>query len=107
MFGDYPSSMRSRVGSRLPVFTGSQSALMKGSLDFVGINHYTTYYARNNDTNLIGTLLHDAVSDSGTVTLRKKCTLASHLKLKVKTIVMSIYYHFIDNLCFQFQLSRV
>lgn len=71
MFGDYPSSMRSRVGSRLPVFTGSQSALVKGSLDFVGINHYTTYYARNNATNLIGTLLHDAISDSGTVTLRK------------------------------------
>lgn len=70
MFGDYPSSMRSRVGSRLPVFTGSQSALIKGSLDFVGINHYTTYYARNNNTNLIGTLLHDAISDSGTVTLR-------------------------------------
>jgi beta-glucosidase len=69
MFGDYPSSMRSRVGSRLPVFTGSQSSLVKGSLDFVGINHYTTYYARNNATNLIGTLLHDAVSDSGTVTL--------------------------------------
>ncbi|KAG5390529.1 hypothetical protein IGI04_032070 [Brassica rapa subsp. trilocularis] len=69
MFGDYPSSMRSRVGSRLPVFTGSQSNLIKGSLDFVGINHYTTYYARNNATNLIGTLLHDAISDSGTVTL--------------------------------------
>lgn len=44
---------------------------MKGSLDFVGINHYTTYYARNNATNLIGSLLHDAISDSGTVTLRK------------------------------------
>ncbi|KAL0656521.1 hypothetical protein Bca4012_077105 [Brassica carinata] len=68
MFGDYPSSMRSRVGSRLPVFTGSQSVLVKGSLDFVGINHYTTYYARNNATNLMGTVLDGAFSDSGTVT---------------------------------------
>ena len=72
MFGDYPSSMRSRVGSRLPVFTGSQSVLVKGSLDFVGINHYTTYYARNNATNLMGTVLDGAISDSGTVTQRKK-----------------------------------
>ncbi|KAG2265529.1 hypothetical protein Bca52824_072608 [Brassica carinata] len=72
MFGDYPSSMRSRVGSRLPVFTGSQSVLVKGSLDFVGINHYTTYYARNNATNLMGTVLDGAFSDSGTVTQRKK-----------------------------------
>ncbi|KAK7362435.1 hypothetical protein VNO77_04547 [Canavalia gladiata] len=69
MFGDYPSSMRSRVGSRLPNFTQSEAALIKGSLDFVGINHYTTYYARNNSTNLIGTLLHDSIADSGTITL--------------------------------------
>ncbi|KAF3597998.1 hypothetical protein DY000_02023461, partial [Brassica cretica] len=57
-----------RVGSRLPVFTGSQSVLVKGSLDFVGINHYTTYNARNNATNLMGTVLDGAFSDSGTVT---------------------------------------
>ncbi|KAH9708069.1 Beta-glucosidase 40 [Citrus sinensis] len=34
MFGDYPSSMRNRVGSRLPRFTSSEAALLKGSLDF-------------------------------------------------------------------------
>ncbi|XP_028785597.1 beta-glucosidase 40 isoform X1 [Neltuma alba] len=69
MFGDYPSSMRSRVGSRLPKFTQSEAALLKGSLDFVGINHYTTFYARNNATNLIGDLLHDSIADSGSITL--------------------------------------
>ncbi|WVZ24142.1 hypothetical protein V8G54_002686 [Vigna mungo] len=69
MFGDYPSSMRSRVGNRLPKFSQVEAALVKSSLDFVGINHYTTFYARNNSTNLIGTLLHDSVADSGTVTL--------------------------------------
>ncbi|XP_061368012.1 beta-glucosidase 40-like [Gastrolobium bilobum] len=69
MFGDYPSSMRSRVGSRLPKFSQSEAALVKGSLDFVGINHYTTFYARDNSTNLIGTLLHDSIADSGTITL--------------------------------------
>ncbi|XP_021867248.2 beta-glucosidase 40 isoform X1 [Spinacia oleracea] len=68
MFGDYPSSMRQRVGNRLPIFTARESALLKGSLDFVGINHYTTYYARNNKTNIIGVLLNDALADSGTIT---------------------------------------
>ncbi|XP_019445906.1 PREDICTED: beta-glucosidase 40-like isoform X2 [Lupinus angustifolius] len=69
MFGDYPSSMRSRVGKRLPKFSEAEAALVKGSLDFVGINHYTTYYARNNDTNVIGTLLNDSIADSGVITL--------------------------------------
>ncbi|KAE9613680.1 putative beta-glucosidase [Lupinus albus] len=69
MFGNYPSSMRSRVGERLPKFSKAEAAIVKGSLDFVGINHYTTYYARDNYTNLIGTLLNDSIADSGAITL--------------------------------------
>ncbi|OVA18903.1 Glycoside hydrolase [Macleaya cordata] len=68
-FGDYPSSMRNRAGSRLPRFSNAEAALVKGSLDFVGINHYTTYYAKNNSTNLIGNLLNDTLADSGAITL--------------------------------------
>ena len=82
IFGDYPSSMRSRVGSRLPTFSKSEAALVKGSLDFVGINHYTTFYARNNATNLIGTLLQDAIADSCAVTLRKFQTQPSSTNLR-------------------------
>lgn len=70
-FGDYPISMRSRVGSRLPKFTTYETDLVKGSLDFVGINHYTTFYATNNKTGIIGFLLNDTVADSGAFTLRK------------------------------------
>lgn len=69
MFGDYPKSMKYRVGSRLPNFTRDESALLKGSLDFVGINHYTTFYAESNATNLIGFLLNDSLADSGAITL--------------------------------------
>ncbi|GAV57450.1 Glyco_hydro_1 domain-containing protein [Cephalotus follicularis] len=69
IFGDYPSSMRSRVGSRLPTFSNSQSSLLKGSLDFVGINHYTTFYAQHNSSNIIGVVLKDTVADSGVITL--------------------------------------
>ncbi|KAL8142293.1 hypothetical protein V2J09_015325 [Rumex salicifolius] len=69
IFGDYPSSMKTRVGDRLPRFTPSESAMLKGSLDFVGINHYTTWYVRNNKTDIIGTLLRDSLSDSGALAL--------------------------------------
>uniref|UniRef100_A0AAU8GV38 Beta-glucosidase 6 n=1 Tax=Anoectochilus roxburghii TaxID=569774 RepID=A0AAU8GV38_9ASPA len=68
-FGEYPSSMRERVGDRLPKFSPSDSAMVKGSLDFVGINHYTTYYTAENSTNLIGVLLNDTLADSGTISL--------------------------------------
>ncbi|XP_068655981.1 beta-glucosidase 6 [Aristolochia californica] len=66
-FGDYPSSMRKRVGNRLPSFSAAEAALVKGSLDFVGVNHYTTYYAKS--TNIIGVLLNDTLGDSGSITL--------------------------------------
>jgi beta-glucosidase len=45
--GDYPSSMRSLVGSRLPKFSKYQAKLLKGSFDFIGLNYYTSYYATN------------------------------------------------------------
>jgi len=95
MFGDYPSSMRSRVGSRLPKFSQFEASLVKGSLDFVGINHYTTFYARNNSTNIIGTLLHDSVADSGTVTLRK------FQNRHYQTIIyfIKVIYNFVVLLC--------
>lgn len=70
-FGDYPNSMRTRVGNRLPKFTRAEAALVKGSLDFVGINHYTTFYAKKNSTNIINILLNDTLADSGAITLRK------------------------------------
>ncbi|EOX96757.1 Vicianin hydrolase, putative [Theobroma cacao] len=46
-FGDYPKSMRSAVGSRLPKFSEAQSKMLKGSLDFLGVNYCTTNYVEN------------------------------------------------------------
>lgn len=71
ILGNYPNTMIDRVGDRLPRFTKAESALVKGSLDFVGINHYTTFYARNDTSNIMGVLLNDAFADSGAITLRK------------------------------------
>ncbi|KAA8527262.1 hypothetical protein F0562_034641 [Nyssa sinensis] len=42
--GDYPQNMRNLVGSRLPRFTVEQSAMVKGSFDFIGVNYYTARY---------------------------------------------------------------
>ncbi|XP_072990132.1 beta-glucosidase 12-like [Typha latifolia] len=43
--GDYPRSMRSLVGDRLPMFTKEDSKLINGSFDFIGLNYYSTMYA--------------------------------------------------------------
>ncbi|PPS08950.1 hypothetical protein GOBAR_AA11695 [Gossypium barbadense] len=51
-FGDYPSSMRTNVG------------------DFVGINHFTTYYARGNATNSDFDYLNDCISDANAFAIR-------------------------------------
>lgn len=44
-YGEYPVSMRANVGRRLPKFTPEQKKLVKGSIDFLGMNYYTTQYA--------------------------------------------------------------
>ncbi|XWS47831.1 hypothetical protein CRYUN_Cryun13aG0018800 [Craigia yunnanensis] len=45
--GDYPISMRRLVKDRLPVFTAEERKLVKGSFDFIGINYYTSRYAKH------------------------------------------------------------
>lgn len=37
--------MRNLVGERLPNFSALESAMVKGSFDFVGLNYYTSRYA--------------------------------------------------------------
>uniref|UniRef100_A0A803MRS8 Beta-glucosidase n=1 Tax=Chenopodium quinoa TaxID=63459 RepID=A0A803MRS8_CHEQI len=43
-YGDYPHTMRSLVGGRLPKFSREQSSQIKGSFDFIGLNYYTSSY---------------------------------------------------------------
>ncbi len=45
--GDYPASMRARLGEFLPRFTGEESLLVKGSTDYFALNHYTSYYVKH------------------------------------------------------------
>lgn len=48
-FGRYPESMRQQLGDRLPEWTPEEVALVKGSNDFYGMNHYTANYIRHRD----------------------------------------------------------
>jgi len=48
--GDYPASMRTQLGSRLPSFTPEESKLVRGSSEFYGMNSYTSFYVRHLDT---------------------------------------------------------
>ena len=48
-FGKYPDSMVERVGDRLPQFTPEEAAMLKGSHDFFGLNHYTSTYVKKPD----------------------------------------------------------
>ncbi|RXH97657.1 hypothetical protein DVH24_009982 [Malus domestica] len=45
--GHYPHSMQAIVENRLPKFTKEQSAMLKGSYDFIGLNYYSGTYAAN------------------------------------------------------------
>ncbi|BAB90397.1 putative beta-glucosidase [Oryza sativa Japonica Group] len=44
VFGDYPQVMKKAIGSRLPSFSKVQTELVKGTLDFIGVNHYFSLY---------------------------------------------------------------
>ena len=43
-FGDYPASMRARLGARLPSFTSEEKTMLIGSSDHIALNHYSSRY---------------------------------------------------------------
>ncbi|KAL5095977.1 hypothetical protein RYX36_000304 [Vicia faba] len=46
-YGDYPTIMKEILGNRLPKFTKKEKHMLKGSADFIGINYYTSRFARH------------------------------------------------------------
>ncbi|XP_039119074.1 beta-glucosidase 22-like [Dioscorea cayenensis subsp. rotundata] len=63
VFGDYPKTMKKIVGSRLPVFTKSQSEYVKGSFDFIGLNHYSSSFVADNSVEALAMPVRDCISD--------------------------------------------
>lgn len=50
-YGDYPEVMQDRLGERLPKFSMEDKELLRNSLDFLGLNHYTTRYIAHSTDN--------------------------------------------------------
>ncbi|XP_031500448.2 beta-glucosidase 44-like, partial [Nymphaea colorata] len=44
VYGEYPRTMQDIVAERLPKFTSREIKMVKGSIDFLGVNQYTAYY---------------------------------------------------------------
>lgn len=40
MYGEYPNAMKETVGPRLPKFTCDEARMVRGSYDFIALNHY-------------------------------------------------------------------
>lgn len=47
IFGAYLSEMRRFLGNSLPRFSNAESNYMKDGVDFIGVNYYTTRYAKD------------------------------------------------------------
>ncbi|KAG8490572.1 hypothetical protein CXB51_013734 [Gossypium anomalum] len=47
VFGRYPPEMQSTLGSILPEFSKTEKEMLKKGLDFIGINHYSSYYVQD------------------------------------------------------------
>ncbi|XP_040935406.1 beta-glucosidase 46-like isoform X1 [Gossypium hirsutum] len=47
IFGRYPQEMQDILGSILPEFSKTEKQKLNKGLDFIGINHYTSFYVRN------------------------------------------------------------
>ncbi|XVF87695.1 hypothetical protein PTKIN_Ptkin18bG0141200 [Pterospermum kingtungense] len=47
IMGKYPTEMQEILGSNLPVFSSHDQEKLKNGLDFIGINHYTSFYIRD------------------------------------------------------------
>lgn len=60
--------MKNLVGERLPEISETTSDLLVGSSDFIGINHYTSVYTRNDRTRIHKLIMQDAASDAAVIT---------------------------------------
>lgn len=47
LHGRYPRQMQNILGSILPEFSTTEKQKLKQGLDFIGINHYTSYYVQD------------------------------------------------------------
>lgn len=86
--------MKKFVGKRLPEISPATSKFLLGSLDFLGINHYTTLYARNDRAQIRKLILKDAIADAAVITTRK---MSSHNLLHLTFVSLCVYITILTN----------
>uniref|UniRef100_A0A3Q7ETF5 Uncharacterized protein n=1 Tax=Solanum lycopersicum TaxID=4081 RepID=A0A3Q7ETF5_SOLLC len=64
---------------------------------FLGINHYTTWYASKNKTNIIGVLLDDSIADSSAITL---------IRMSLITLLTNYMIHSTDHYIWLYIVSK-
>jgi beta-glucosidase len=81
--GDYPLSMKTLVGNRLPKFTKDQAKAIKGSFDFIGLNYYSARYARNakRSSNSNKSYSTDSQTEQGGMQLCKQSHLYAGIRI--------------------------
>ncbi|XP_052623528.1 LOW QUALITY PROTEIN: beta-glucosidase 18 [Lactuca sativa] len=47
IYGDYPQEMHEYLGNQLPKFSIHEKYILKNSIDFIGINHYSSIYTKD------------------------------------------------------------
>ncbi|XP_073152625.1 beta-glucosidase 10-like [Henckelia pumila] len=52
IFGDYPEIVKKNAGTRIPAFTKAESKQIKNTVDFIGVNHYTTALVKDDPSSL-------------------------------------------------------
>ncbi|KAL9420923.1 hypothetical protein AB3S75_038485 [Citrus x aurantiifolia] len=70
-YGEYPEVMTTLVGSRLPNFSKTESEMLKGSYDFLGINYYAPMYAEDSSSSTSN-------SDTISYSTDSRVTLSTH-----------------------------
>ncbi|KAK4843877.1 hypothetical protein QYF36_013827 [Acer negundo] len=75
VFGDYPGIMREIVKDRLPTFSAKEKNLIKGSFNFIGLNYYTSRYAKSIPINLHATPIRYTADEFVNITVEKNGVL--------------------------------
>jgi beta-glucosidase/6-phospho-beta-glucosidase/beta-galactosidase len=82
-FGDYPKKLKDIVGERLLKFSDEEKAMLKGSTEYFGLNHYTTMFTGENTrsrflTNIRGILDMTSTGQKGMGLIWNVLTKSSH-----------------------------
>lgn len=78
--------MEKLVAKRLPEISDTASKFLVGSLDIIGINHYTSVYTRNDRTRIRKLVMQDAATDAAVITTGKLLMLKFFASLSVSSL---------------------